>query len=56
MGFNKRYLPEIKELKKQHKELGTESLIARYTKCDALMGPPESHKYLNNLINPKKTK
>jgi hypothetical protein len=51
MGFNKRYLPELDELKKIHQECPSdEDFIKRIVgKSDCLLGPSESHEYLEKI-------
>jgi len=57
MGFNKRYVPEVKELKKTLLEKGSNWFYKIYvTSPDALIGPSESIKFIeefqkNNKIN-----
>jgi|AOAMet1_03_M0_10_1038530.scaffolds.fasta_scaffold08628_2 hypothetical protein len=57
MGFNKRYVPEVKELKKTLLEKGSNWFYKIYvTSPDALIGPSESIEFIeefqkNNKIN-----
>jgi len=52
MGFNKKYLPEKKQLEQMVYDYGAEYVIHRFTnvKVDALMGPSDSFDYLKLLI------
>lgn len=50
MGFNKRYLPELKELKLKRKTLGDSMFFKMYiANPDALIGPTESMDYINKF-------
>lgn len=55
MGFNKLFLPELVELKKQLKEQGVEQFTnhwkARYAKTDAIMGPVDSDDFIKQFLN-----
>lgn len=55
MGFNKMYLPELSTLKKALQEDGqdrfTESWVRRLLKADAVIGPVESLRFLEQFIN-----
>ena len=50
MGFNKLFLPEVENLKRQLKEIGEEEFgkhwLRRLQKADAIMGSVESDKFL----------
>lgn len=48
MGFNKKYLLPLKELKKELEKY-PEKLIS-YIKADVLIGSPESIEYLDKLL------
>lgn len=52
MGFNKKYLPQKKELEQMVYDYGAKYVIDRFTnaKIDALMGPSDSFDYLQLLI------
>jgi hypothetical protein len=50
MGFNKRFLPELPRLMEDHARLGTVEFIRTFLKCDALCGPSESIKFVEELI------
>ena len=55
MGFNKLFLPELVELKKQLKEQGVEQSTnhwkSRYEKTDAIMGPVGSDDFIKQFLN-----
>lgn len=55
MGFNKKYLPELPDLKKEYKEMGRSEFVRIYSKYDAIFGSEESFKFLNKKLT-KKTK
>lgn len=55
MGLNKKYLPEIKELKQEYKERGHSDFTRIYQKYDMLIGSDESFQFLNKKLT-KKTK
>jgi hypothetical protein len=48
MGFNKRYLPELEDLKELHQKIGNDQDFIKHVvgKSDCLLGPSESHLYL----------
>lgn len=50
MGFHKRYVPELKEVKKQHKEMELEDFVNYYTKPDALIGNAESMDFIHKIV------
>jgi hypothetical protein len=58
MGFNKRQLPELDELKKIHERFDTDIEFIKYVvgKSDALIGPSESHRYLEEVYDKVKSK
>ncbi len=49
MSFNKKRVPALDELTKNHIELGDEYLN-QFELCDVLTGSPESIEYLNNFF------
>ena len=50
MGFNKRYVPEVKELKKTLLEKGSNWFYKIYvTSPDALIGPSESIEFIEEF-------
>jgi hypothetical protein len=53
MGFNKRYLPELDELKVIHQKFSNDRDFIKFIvgKSDALIGPSESHAYLDMISN-----
>jgi len=57
MGFNKLFLPDLKDLKKSLLERGNEEFsnhwIRRYNKADAIIGPTESSEFIKQFINMK---
>jgi hypothetical protein len=52
MSFNKKRVPELVELIKNHKELG-DSYLEQFKSCDALIGPIDSGKYLDDFFKSK---
>jgi len=57
MGFEKRYLPDLKTLKQEYKEAGHDEFFRRLDKYDALLGPSECHAYIDKIRKTnKKTK
>lgn len=55
MGFNKMYLPEVKELKEYLLKHGNQEFIRRwvdvYQRRDAVIGPSESVDFIKQFIN-----
>ena len=55
MGFNKMYLPEVKELKEYLLKHGNQEFIRRwvdtYQRRDAVIGPSESIDFIKQFIN-----
>lgn len=53
MGFNKRYLPDLEDLKKIHEKFPDDREFVKFIvgKSDALIGPSESHAYLDMISN-----
>ena len=50
MGFNKRYVPELKELELKRKTIGDDMFFKIYiANPDALIGPAESMDYINKF-------
>jgi len=50
MGFNKRYVPELKELELKRKTVGDDMFFKIYiANPDALIGPTESMDYINKF-------
>ncbi len=51
MGFNKRYLPELEELKKIHSRFEKDEDFLNYIsgKADAILGSSESHRYMEEV-------
>lgn len=56
MGFNKRYLPELEELKKTHERFSDDKEFIKFIvgKSEALIGPSDSIQYLDEIY--EKTK
>jgi len=52
MSFNKKRIPELSELKKNHVELG-DSYLEQFRTVDALIGPIDSGKYLDDFFKSK---
>jgi len=55
MGFNKMYLPEVKELKEYLTTHGNQAFLKRwvetYQRRDAVIGPSESIEFIKQFIN-----
>jgi hypothetical protein len=51
MGFNKRELPDLKDLRMIHEGFNNDIDFIKYIvgKSDALTGPSESHRYLEEI-------
>jgi hypothetical protein len=56
MGFNKRELPDLKDLRMIHERFNNDIDFIKYVvgKSDALTGPSESHKYLEEIYERSK--
>lgn len=54
MGFNKKYVRSLNELKEELNELGKDRFIHIYSKADALIGPSDSIKFIQNTIESSK--
>ena len=52
MSFNKRYVPEIDELIKNH-QLAGDVYLERFESSDSLIGSSESLQYLDDFFNRK---
>jgi hypothetical protein len=52
MSFNKKRIPELSELKRKHEEIG-DDYLEQFRSCDALIGPVESGKYLDDYFKLK---
>jgi hypothetical protein len=52
MGFNKVFLNELKEVKKQYTE-DPEGFKRRIQKADALIGPTDSMKFVEKIMKKK---
>ncbi len=52
MGFNKRYLPELEDLKKIHQRFDSDEEFLKFIsgKADAILGPSESHRYMEEVF------
>lgn len=55
MGLDKKYLPDLATLKLEYKELGHTEFAKTYQRYDAVIGPRESVRFLNQKLT-KKTK
>ena len=55
MGLNKKYLPEISDLKSEYKELGHSEFVKIYQKYDMIIGSDKSFRFLDKKLT-KKTK
>ena len=53
MGFNKRNLPDLEELKIIHKKFETDEDFIKHIigKADVILGPPESHRYIETVLD-----
>jgi hypothetical protein len=51
MGFNRRHLPELEELKKIREKFETPKDFIKFIvgKSEVLTGPSESHRYLDEI-------
>jgi hypothetical protein len=49
MSFNKKRIPALSELKKNHEELG-DVYLEQFRSCDALIGSVDSGKYLDDFF------
>lgn len=56
MGFNKRYLPELSDLKKECRKMGPTDFIKDLEKYDSLIGSTECHAFIEKTIIKNKTK
>jgi len=52
MSFNKKIIPTLEELKRNHVELG-DIYLEQFRSCDALIGPVDSGKYLDEFFKYK---
>ena len=50
MGFNHCYLISVEQLETEFKNVGLETFVKRYRKYDALTGPSECFRFLENKI------
>ena len=50
MGFNHCYISTIENLQKELDNVGLELFVKRYTKYDALTGPSESMRFLEEKV------
>ena len=55
MGFNKLMIPDLEYLKESYRNKGNDEFIQfwerRFFKADAIMGPPESHDCIKQILN-----
>ena len=55
MGFNKLFLPEVKQLKEQLKKDGKTTFVSywerRFMKADAIVGPCNSDDFIKQILN-----
>ena len=49
MGYHHCNIPDLETLKQQYDNLGLEKFVARYTKCQALIGDSEAIRYIENM-------
>jgi cell fate (sporulation/competence/biofilm development) regulator YmcA (YheA/YmcA/DUF963 family) len=52
MSFNKRYVPDLAELMEYHQKMG-DVYLERFEYSEALIGPEESLKYIEDFFNKK---
>lgn len=50
MGFNHCYIPSIENLQTELENVGLENFVKRYRKYDAITGPNESFRFLEEKI------
>lgn len=50
MGFNHCYIPSIENLQMELENVGLENFVKRYRKYDAITGPSESFRFLEEKI------
>ena len=50
MGLNKRYLPELKELKEEYKTRGHEEFVRIHRKYEAFIGPIQSVNFVQKKL------
>ena len=49
MGYHHCNIPDLETLKQQYDNLGLEKFVARYTKCQALIGDSEAIRYIEHM-------
>jgi len=50
MGFNHCYFSSLDNLQKEYESVGLESFVKRYRKYDALTGPSECFRFLEDKL------
>lgn len=52
MGFNKRYLPELEDLKKTYEKFKSDEDFLKHIlgKSDVIIGSSESHRYMEEIF------
>ena len=50
MGHHKCHIPDLETLKKQYATLGLERFVARYKKCEVMIGDSEAIRYIEHMF------
>ena len=50
MGYHHCNLPDLKTLKSQYESLGLDKFVARYSKCQALIGDSECVEFVESMF------
>lgn len=50
MGHHKCHIPDLETLKKQYETLGLERFVARYKKCECMIGDSNSIKFIEAIF------
>lgn len=53
MSFNKKFLPELEEMKRLYESYGHERFIEIYSKADAFVGSTESIEFVKEKLKQK---
>ena len=56
MGFNKWYVPELKEVQQMYEEQGHTEFVKFLRRRDAFIGPPESIDFINQILKKEQEK
>jgi hypothetical protein len=49
MAYHHCHIPDLETLKKQYDTLGLELFVARYKKCECLIGDSEGIRYIEHM-------